>query len=131
MSADFLVRKKFTTHSGCETFFKIECDALTDEEIETGAMLIARLVGPFGNVFGVPTGGLRLAAALERHRWSNGPPLIVDDVLTTGFSMEEARVNLARGSAWRFVDIKGAVLFARGPCPDWIAPVFQMTLHGA
>jgi hypothetical protein len=124
----FLVRRQFKMHSGGQGFFKIECDALTDEEIKTGAVLIHHLVGPFGSVVGVPRGGLRLAEALNPYLWGDGPPLVVDDVLSTGQSMEAARVKLAAEGA-SFPAIKGAVLFSRGRCPPWIVPVFQMTLE--
>ena len=42
--------------------------------------------------------------------------LIVDDVFTTGASMEALHTP---------GDI-GAVVFARGLCPSWITPLFQM-----
>jgi orotate phosphoribosyltransferase len=116
---DWLLRKSFTMHSGETSDFKIECDALTDEEIETFAMLIARRF-KFTNVIGIPRGGRRIALALSKYR--DRPPkqmqwLIVDDVLTTGANMDKHRGAPS--------DI-GVVLFARGPCPDWVHPVFQL-----
>ncbi|MGA7384505.1 MAG: hypothetical protein WBW81_07385 [Methylocella sp.] len=45
-------------HSGAATDFKIECDGLTDEEIETFALLISKKF-KFGRVEGVPRGGWR------------------------------------------------------------------------
>jgi hypothetical protein len=123
MSADWLLRKQFTLHSGAPADFKIECDALTDEEIRTFAWIIARRF-KFCGVTGVPRGGLRIAAALEKYCvsigvWSDW--LIVDDVLTTGASMEKARPlpHPLRKTI-------GVVLFARGPCPEWVHPVFQL-----
>jgi orotate phosphoribosyltransferase len=113
----WLERKRFVSHSGRQLDFKIECDALTDEEIATFAAIIAARQG-FSEVVGVPRGGIRLADALRSH-CTEGPLLVVDDVLTTGWSMEEYR---AGGH-----DVIGAVMFARGPCPDWVLPVFQMT----
>jgi len=47
--------------------------------------------------------------------------LIVDDVLTTGSSMEEVRKEMGT-----YYQSEGFVLFARGECPDWITPLFQM-----
>lgn len=113
--SDWLLRKSFAMHSGAATDFKIECDALTDEEIETFAMLVARAF-KFGRVDGVPRGGWRIANALQKY-CTRGPRLLVDDVLTTGGSMELGRE--------RDTDI-GVVLFARGPCPEWVHPVFQL-----
>lgn len=50
--------------------------------------------------------------------------LIVDDVLTTGRSMEDAR---RANSAYRHMDdVIGAVIFARAKPAPWIKPVFQM-----
>jgi hypothetical protein len=60
-----------------------------------------------------------------------GPHLIVDDVLTTGGSMErlreERRKLLPPGTMvepgnW----IVGAVVFSRGQCPLWVSALFRM-----
>ena len=112
-------RGEFQLHSGGSTEWKIDCDALSDEDIETLAWLIAR-DRTFGSVEGVPTGGLRLAGALAQYaRPDTLRVLIVDDVLTTGRSMEEAR----RGR----LNVTGAVIFSRmRDVPSWIHPVFQL-----
>jgi hypothetical protein len=69
---------------------------------------------------------LRLAKALEPFASLKGPRLIVDDVLTTGGSMERARdKHRGQGPAGR-PGIIGAVVFARGQCPHWIRCLFQM-----
>lgn len=111
----------FTLNSGKKSFFKIECDAATDADIETFAKMISGFMF-FKSVEGIPTGGDRLAKALEKYiepqaKWH----IIVDDVLTTGKSMEKAR---AAGIAKH--PIFGFVLFSRGKCPSWIIPLFQM-----
>jgi|SRR3989338_1941255 len=113
------IDSEFTGHAGSKLKFKIECDALTDEDIETLASIIARS-HIFSKIHGVPRGGLRLAQALEKHISPDGLTLIVDDVLTSGMSMEEARKNCED-------ETLGIVLFARGPCPGWIKPVFQLS----
>lgn len=85
--------------------------------------MVVERVDPFTSVLGIPTGGEPLAQALRPYA---SPPeqcnglLIVDDVLTTGDSME--RVRRVRSEAI----VQGAVIFARGECPDWITPLFQM-----
>ena len=114
-------KKTFEMHSGDMEYFKIKCDALTDEDIETLAYIIARRI-PFYDVFGVPTGGVRIANALEKYKDKEGYGyfLIVDDVLTTGNSMEDAKQV-----CYDKPEITGVVLFARGECPDWVFPVFQ------
>ncbi len=106
---------KFILHSGGKSEFKIDCDALTDEDIDS----IARIISErriFSSVYGVPSGGVRLAAALEKYCKPWGPRLIIDDVLSTGNSMNEVYKD---GDA-------GVVIFARGKCPKWVKPIFQM-----
>ncbi len=113
------VKKEWTMHSGGKANYKIECDALTDEDLDCLAYIISQK-GKFREVYGVPRGGVRLAKALEQYKSEDGVRLIVDDVLTTGNSMEDAKVKL------NWLDAVGVVLFARGTCNDWIKPLFQM-----
>ena len=115
--SDWLLRKPLVMHSGSDSDFKIECDALTNEEVETFAMLISQKFA-FGEVEGIQHGGLPIAAALQKYCTRLcSRRLIVDDVLTTGLSMKHAHKHPT--------DV-GVVLFARGPCPYWVHPVFQM-----
>ena len=107
---------EFTAHSGAVLSYKIDCDALGDEDIAAFAALIASRFA-FGGVTGIPRGGLRLAKALEPYI-THGPQLIVDDVLTTGGRMAAERVATTD---------RGVVLFARGPCPPWVTPVFVLS----
>jgi len=117
----------FTLHSGGTSSFKIECDALTDGDWRTLAHLLAERIGPVDHIAAVPRGGFRLADALASVvTWVvGGPILIVDDVLTTGASMEAARRRYIETGEWR--EIRGAVVFARGPVPAWITPLFTLT----
>lgn len=114
-------RKSFVMHSGEKSDYKIECDALTEEDIETLALLISKKY-KFCDVYGVPSGGIRIEQALEKYMTNDSehPLLIVDDVLTTGASMEEVRESVLNRN------VIGVVIFARGKCPDWITPVLQM-----
>ncbi len=114
-------KKTFTMHSGDIGHWKIECDALSDKEIDTLAFIIADKV-KFYEVIGIPRGGTRIAEALEKYKSSDGKGcyLIVDDVLTTGGSMNE--IKKQHKDEW----VLGVVLFARGECPGWVIPVFQM-----
>lgn len=114
-------KKTFTMHSGDIGHWKIECDALTDEDLDTLAYMISSKI-IFKRVIGVPTGGLRIAEALEKYKSKDGWCLIVDDVLTTGNSMEEARDQCVEDVN----NIMGVVLFARGTCPTWVMPVFKL-----
>jgi RIO-like serine/threonine protein kinase len=75
----------------------------------------------FKDVWGIPSGGTKLRNALSFYCQDDNslPTLIVDDVLTTGQSMEETR-HYVHG------DVIGYVVFARGECPDWIKALFYM-----
>ena len=117
----------FVLHSGQQSSFKIECDALTEQGWETMAAVIANNWELFCNVIGIPYGGVKLASCLAKYAVdSDVSPkvLLVDDVLTTGNSMEEYKWHIENeiGDG----PVIGAVVFARGKCPDWIFPVFQM-----
>lgn len=83
---------EFTSHSGLQLADKIDCDALTDEDWEAQAKWFSDRIG-FGKVIGIKTGGTKLAEALQKYASPFGPVLIIDDVLTTGRSMEKARVK--------------------------------------
>lgn len=123
MTRDTLfIKQDFIMHSGDVGHWKIECDALTDKDIETLAFIIQQnITSGIRRVYGVPRGGMRLAKALEKYKDPNGNvKLIVDDVLTTGNSMEEAKEQLG------WINAVGVVIFARNVCPDWIYAVFQM-----
>jgi len=114
---NLFVRGRFVAHSGGILDWKIECDALADTDIECIAWVLSIRIGQFGSVEGVPSGGMRLAEAIRKYA-IEGPLLIVDDVFTTGNSMEEHKNG-------RFA--KGAVIFATSPTPYWIKPLFMMS----
>jgi len=119
MQTPFLIQKIFTSHSGLPLSWKIDCDALSQEDLETLALLVATKI-KFSRVIGIPTGGLRFAEALEKYVVPSYPTLIVDDVLTTGASMELARKDAPNS--------KGIVIFSSGPTPKWIQSIFKYTL---
>jgi hypothetical protein len=107
---------EFTLHSGEKTFFKLDCDHLSDDDLECVAYMAWCLLPSFGAVEGVPRGGLRLAEKLKK--WIRGGPLlVVDDVTTTGASLENHRAGR---------DAIGFVIFSRGFCPSWVTPLFTM-----
>ncbi len=116
---------KFTSHSGLELFWKICCEHHTDEDWACIAELIASRV-KFRRVLGIPTGADKLAALL--HPRCDGDArdiLIVDDVLTTGDSLRQMRQKLRdEGEA----NIVGIVVYARGPCPWWVTPIFGLNV---
>lgn len=124
----------FTLHSGATAGYKIECDSLTDGDLEGLAYIVACRAGAIANmahpgenssginrVHGVPRGGVRFADALQQYAHDpEGIDLIVDDVLTTGNSMEEARNNLG------WTNSVGIVIFARNQPASWIKAIFEM-----
>lgn len=107
-----------TLHSGECATWKIECDRLGFRDFIALSRMLLDRVEPFGRVEGVPRGGLGWAETLSIGGFcSDGPLLIVDDVLTTGASIEQHRAGRAA---------IGAVIFARGPCPAWVTPLFTL-----
>jgi len=113
----------FWSHSGFPLTWKIDCDALTDADIEALAWVISGVL-TFGKVVGIPTGGDRLAKALEQYVNVASPvTLLVDDVLTTGLSMKAARKALTE-------PVTGVVIFSRKSAPAWIYPLFQLWRFG-
>jgi orotate phosphoribosyltransferase len=126
--SDWLVPGEFKSHSGLTLPFKIECDNLTDTELEVIANIIYKKCYPFCEVIGIATGGDRLAEILKERVSGNETDsyLIVDDVFTTGNSMEEKRrTSILTYDLWN-KPITGAVIFARKTPPLWIYPVFYL-----
>ena len=117
----------FTLHSGEQSALKIECDALTPADWDTLAAMVAERF-KFQHAFGIPNGGLRFAETLNRvyamREYPQWPILIVDDVLTTGASMEQWREWAT--AYYSTSNVIGVVVFARGECPGWIRPIFRM-----
>jgi hypothetical protein len=117
----------FKLHSGGESRYKIDLDGLGGGDWECLAYMLAERLPPFRSVDGIPRGGLALATMLERHTAPRATlSLIVDDVCSTGGSLNERR----RATAFPSL---GAVVFARGPVPDWVLPLFRlndMKRHG-
>jgi orotate phosphoribosyltransferase len=107
----------FKLSSGRRSPWKIECDALTREDWDTLALLISLRVN-FGEVEGVPRGGLPLAQALQKYCSPHSPTLlIVDDVCSTGESLERHRNGRKA---------KGFVVFARSTPPSWCKYMFRL-----
>lgn len=115
------VDNTFISHSGLELKWKIECDHLTDEDLETLAKLIADKF-KFRCVVSIPSGGDRFSLKLIKYTTLNlsDPILIVDDVLTTGKSMNKYK------SFYRNENVIGVVIFARRKCPRWVFPIFTL-----
>ena len=120
----------FVLHSGEETDFLIDCEGLEDKDLEALAHMAYHKMGIVPRaVEGIPEGGLRFADAMRsviegrRGYVQHGPLLIVDDVLTTGTSMEKACGQ--PGFALN-VNAVGCVIFARSTPAPGITALFQM-----
>ena len=119
----------FISHSGILLPFKVECDCFTEEDWDIIADLIGNRI-EFNEVHGIPRGGLLLAERLVEYAKPQTKKkrrvLIVDDVLTTGASMQEYYDKLKTDET----KVKGVVVFARSRShlPAWVSPVFL--LHG-
>lgn len=109
---------RYVLASGIETNWRINAEALRDESISTIAYVLAQWLDfDYNKVESIPRGGDRLAIAMrEFGDVGSDKTLICDDVLTSGGSMERAR----RGRQ----DIVGAVIFARGPIPEYVTAMF-------
>ena len=66
------------------------------------------------------TMGPPVIKALRKYTTPGGALLIVDDVLTTGTSMEKMKKKYPDDI------IVGIVLFARAECPKWVQPLFRL-----
>jgi hypothetical protein len=126
----------FKAHSGDELPYKIDLDYLTGSDWDCIARIIASEVR-FSEVIGIPRGGTKLAEALEQFKdpsyyWLT---LVVDDVLTTGNSLEEARqkliLRLREEKQTRLgkaaPHVLGYVVFSRVPqrsVPNWVRALF-------
>lgn len=105
--------RNFTSAAGLNLTWKIECDALTEDDWKCIAHVAMMELPRFGQVIGVPTGGYRLAEAFRPFKTIDPGILIVDDVWTTGKSMHEHAYEMGLSSnEW-----VGYVAFARGDLP--------------
>ena len=118
----------FKSHSGLDLSWKIECDALSDSEWFTIKKMIMEHTPPFRKAVGIPEGGVKLGSLLNEHATGDekDPVCIVDDVLTTGESMEYFLSQYQRNRRLMPFMAIGWVVFARGPCPHWVSALFQM-----
>ena len=117
----------FKSHSGLDLTWKIEMDALSHGEWECIAQMIMELTPTFKEAIGIPRGGTILGKLMNKHGTGKreDPICIVDDVLTTGGSMNEFRTKRQWRNPSKYI---GWVVFARSQPPDWVTALFQMPL---
>lgn len=128
----------FELSSGESSFFKIDCDALTDNDILSLAEMFVRNIVNSNNaryrmIIPVPGGGLRFAEAIssflspEPHD-TDLPYLLVDDVWTTGQTMMKYKQKIEHYGG----SVEGVVIFSRDPHitseSPWVMPMFVMDL---
>lgn len=114
----------YVAASGKTLKWKIECDALTDDDWRCLAAMARDIVKPFSSVWGVPRGGVRFAQFLREHVTLGAENvLLVDDVLTTGGSI----VNFIQGCHYSPDEI--LVAFDRSgtaKIPFYYSSIFQL-----
>ena len=125
-------QQDFIGHSGKPLTWKIECDAIQDVEWATIAHMIQELEKrPFGEVVGIPRGGLKLSGPLEKYATGKDedPLLIVDDVMTTGGSFKDFLEQYFRNRPYR--KFFGWCVFNRGSddAPAWVTSLFTMPYY--
>jgi hypothetical protein len=115
----------FISHSGLHLTWKIECDAISEEEWKTFAKIVREYESkPWSEVLGIPRGGVKFAKALDEYSThnTNHPLLIADDVYTTGRSFRDFSKNITDKEL-----IKWCV-FARNPIKELdIKALFTLT----
>lgn len=120
----------FTLHSGDNSWWRIDCDDFTDSEIAIFAKMISEKAGVFQVAICPPShpgsAAPRLVKAINQYaNLTSAEAIIVDDVLTTGNSMAKLRMEKLQDTRYK---VKGFVIFARGECPDWVTPIFQLKI---
>ena len=114
------IREDFISHAGLPLTWKVECDALTDNDYEALAKIVSEKL-TFRDVKGIPRGGIPFEKSLKPYCTNdeNDPLLIADDVYTTGTSMREVYEEGAIG----------IVVFARNEITDdWIKAIWQLSI---
>ena len=121
-------RGDFKLHSGYVSSWRINAEALDEATLEAIVQTAVGVLRPFGRVVGIPRGGIRIAEVFKRYVQSDDYPhrtLIVDDVLTSGRSMEQERKSRLQSRIQTQPTVEGFVLFARTQdLPIWVRAFF-------
>ena len=120
----------FKSHAGLPLKWKLECDAITEDEWRCLAKIVMEYQErPFYKAVGIPRGGLKFAEAMNEYASGNEEDsiMVCDDVFTTGTSFKEfinenyPMWSAGQGFRW--------VVFARRPCyehPHHVRALFTM-----
>lgn len=125
---NLFMKGDFTLRSGKKSTYKVECDALTKEDWEgiAAAIMEENVLPPFSGVSGVPRGGVPFADAMMQYVTPLADTLlIVEDIVTTGGSMERWKEQLVADPAVQFKWVTGVCFIARGVVPFWVTPFLQ------
>lgn len=115
----------FTLKSGEKSSWKIDCDALSVEDWDALAQMALPFVQPFNAVYDCGGASMQFAAALIPFISKSGAPLVVDDVFTSGATMEAVRINVVPKELDGPMGCKGVVVFARHKPLPWVRAMFQ------
>ena len=124
VNIDLFQTVDFISHAGLPLKWKIECDALSDDEWKTIAKMIREYEDQnWQYAVGIPTGATRLGEILTTYGTGSvkDPVLIVDDVYTTGKSFidfEEKHYKDKKVIKW--------TVFARKPPTENVKVLFQL-----
>jgi len=124
INVDLFQTVDFISHAGLPLKWKIECDALSDDEWKTIAKMIREYEDQnWQYAVGIPTGATRLGEILTTYGTGSvkDPVLIVDDVYTTGKSFidfEEKHYKDKKVIKW--------AVFARKPPTENVKVLFQL-----
>jgi len=121
---DLFQQYNYTGHAGDSLTWKIECDALSDDEWKILAnTLLTYEKRPFRVAVGIPRGAVKLGNALNVFATgeSHHPVLVVDDVYTTGTSFREFK-----DKHYPNEHIMQWVIFARKPTTNNVNALFTM-----
>ncbi len=112
----------FQLASGKSSSWKIQCEYLTNDDLRTLALMASRILPPFSEVHGVPTGALKFTDALESYVTKDANRiLIAEDVVTTGGSMTRFK-----NQHFPQIPVIGVCIFSRGQPPGWVTPLFMI-----
>lgn len=117
----------FVLSSGGTSDFKIECDALTDEDWKCLGYLASQKLPPYRSAMGVLSrNAQKFAIAMYPYEVKDGSTDLMvwcDDVLTTGTTLRETMQQAKE--RWEGTTV-GVVAFARKQPPEGITAVFQL-----
>ena len=122
---DLFQKVDFISHAGIPMSWKIECDAISNDEWSALAKMIMEYqTEPFRAAVGIPRGGVLLGYALNKY--ASGDPdhpyLIADDVYTTGTSFREFCEQQSHVQS----EVYCWAVFARKPTTDGVRALFTM-----